>query len=332
MVVVLKDALGVGAGTSADLTVALVARDRFARYLDCEFEKNYSVDDDPTSGRAELEDVFLDRVDTRLKATLESTVEGPMSRILRSLMGAEAITTPGGGILSRDHTITLADTVPTNGRLSFEKKVGTSSHAFAAPGIVNKVEHVFDQSGMSRWTVEAVCGKPEYVAAATAVTLPGVATRLSRRMATTTLFGLADNALAVRGGRWSLERVLDEDDFTINSLFRRDAEYTRFKARWSLDVLYVNADQARRAWGSATATSPQDTVAYYAAKIVHAHPTVIEGALKYQVTADFPRSHIMVSKPQRAGEQIVMRVDGTATYDSGTSKAADVVLRNTQTS
>lgn len=326
-----RGAFGVGNQTGADLTVATVARDRFARYFDAEFAMAYEADEDPTSGRSETEEVFLDRVAASLDFTIEGSVEGVLTRLLKSLFGTDTITTPGGGILTRDHTITVADTLGTAGRLSFEKKVGTSSHAFIANGVVQRLRVGFDQAGQMRFAGRALCGKPQYLAAATAVTLPTAATRLSRRMGTFTLFGLADNALKVRSGFLEYERVLDEEDFTTDNLFRRDAEYGAFRARWELQVLYENADQVRRMWGSATETEPKTTPAYYDATVKYEHPTVIEGALKYGLTAKFPRSHIRVSAPLPAKDVIVQTIRGTAVYDTVTAKAADAVVRNTVT-
>lgn len=324
----IKTALGVGVQTGADLTAALVARSRFARSFELDFQKHYEIELDPSAGRAELEEVILDRVDAKLTGVLDGSVEGPLTWLYRSLLGTDTITTPAGGVNSRDHTITLSDALTSNSRLSLEKKVGTRAQAFNANGVVRMLECQFNQQGMLRHSFEALCGKPS-TAASTAVTLPGLATRLSRRMGTFTLFGLADNTLKVRGGSWRLERVLDDEDFTATSLFRRDAEYGELRATWEAQVLYEDEDQVKRMWGGTGQTDPKDTAAYYAAKFKFEHPTVIEGVLKYGVTADFPRSSIQVTKPQRAKNVILQTIRGTATYDASTTKAVDIVIRNT---
>lgn len=327
----IKGFLGAGVQASGDLTAALVARSRFVPFVEAEFTESRNEQGLPSSRRAEVSEFALDRYDLRLDATLEPTTEGPITMLAKSLLGASASAAEGGTLSPQPykHTITLADTVPAAGRVSLEKRFGTLNEAEASNFIANRLRFDFAQEGFARWQVGAIGSKPERVATATTPTLPTVTTLVSRIMGTIDIAGVTN--VPVRSGHWEITRPLDEGDFSVNSQFRRDAQYRGpLEATWEVQLLFENMDWLRRFWDSATATQPGTESKYYDAKLSFKRPDVIAGTVKHTIEAHLPRSFIRRHQKRIPGsDMIVQTLRGEGTYDTATTKAVDVVIINT---
>jgi hypothetical protein len=321
-------ALGVGQQASAaKLSAATVAPTRFNRFHENEFTVQHNEEFDPTSGATEPEEVALGSFDVRARGTLEGSVEGAIGFLLHSVMGSVSVANEGAGTpQGKKATYTFANTIPNAGRVSLEQKMGTASDALRMNAMVTKMRYDFTQPGFSRWMYEAIGGKLERIASATAVTLPGVATLLGQKMHTITFDGVT--TLVVRSGWWEVERPGMVPEHVVTSRTADDAEYGEAAARFELEVIYENMDQIRRGFfGSATGTGPEDAATKRAVKIVAQHPTVFDGGTaKFESTFDFDKVFLTgVSAPLRGRDVIVQRITGRA-IKSANNK---VVLVNT---
>lgn len=329
-----KAHVGVGKQAGAVLLRdALVPRDRFSNFYEAEFIPDRRVDEERTSARAELEEVGLDEYDLRLRGVMEGSTEGILTRLLYSLLGGKA-SAQQGATAAYKHTLTVADTVPVDARLSFEKKLGTMSAAEAANGIVREVTLDFTRAGFLRIGFEALCGKHEEVSP-TAATLPARTTLLTRRGAGQTggLMTIAGEASTrVRGGTITLRRALEEDDFDLLSQFRADAEYGDVMATFNVSLGFRDNKFMKLFWGSAAAVAPSDESAYYNTQIAFARPDVIASTFRHLLQVNMPRVFLKPpSRPLRGAQFITQQVEGIAVYKSADSKAVDVEVTNTQT-
>lgn len=332
-----KGFLGIGKqSTNVKLRDALVARDRFSQFYECDWQDNRNVERDPSSARATIEEVAIDNYDLQLVGVLGPSTEGVLSRMWYSLMGAKA-SAQQGATAAYLHTLSEADSVPNDGMLSAEKRFGTLAESEAANIVVKKMGIDFTQAGFLRHPFEAVAGKPERIQPATTATLPAVSTFLARKyaghaQAFMTIAGVA--TAPVLSGRVDAMRAVDEDDFDVLSNYRRYAEYGALTAEFSVQLKFEDMSYLRRFWGGASLNTPADPdePVYYATKIGFVKPTVIASTFRHSEIVDMPRAHLSkVSKPVRGKEGIVQTVEGFATYDSGTTKAFDVQVLNTQT-
>lgn len=332
MVNAFKGYLGAGkSGAVTDLSFAAVARDRFARYVDCDWRQSNGEELDPNSGRAEVEEAFLGPLEASIDFTLEGSMEGILGYLLRSIFGA-ASSAQQGGTAAYLHTYTVADTHAAGGRLTFEKKYGASAQSLVGNGVINRLRYDFTQRGMVRIGGTALTANPAFNGSPTAATLPAAnVTRLSQYMHALTFDG---GSVPVRQGFVEYVRGNDEDDFTATSRARRDAELGSFMANTEFELQFTDLTHLRRFWGAASATGPGDVPAYYPFSLVGTHPTDIVGAAghKYTLTHTLPKLYLQeVSIPLRSKDVIIQTVRGTATYDAATSAAATVTLKNSQT-
>lgn len=327
-----KGYLGAGkAASGTDLGFSAAARDRFCRFIDLELTEANQEELDPTSGRAEPEAAFLGPFDTRIRGTLEGTTEGLIGYLLRSLFGTVA-SAQQAATTAYLHTFTLADTLPSASRLTLEARYGTKAEAEVVNAVVKSMRYDFSNRGLLRWGFEALGALPTYTSTPTSATLAAAGTtHLSQQMHTFTLFGATRK---IRSGSIEIDHGNDEDDFTATSRARQDAEYGALRATFDLEVLFADLADHRRFWGGATLTTPADVPSYYAVNVKAEHPTEIVGAAGHKYTAefDFPKAFLTgVTKPMRGRDAIVQRIQGTAVYDSATTKAVDVKVKSTQT-
>lgn len=327
----------IGTGKQAgqvDLEAALVARDRFSRFYEAEWQHNRQFDEEPTSGRAELEEVGLDQYDLRFRGTIEGSTEGILTRLLYSLMGAKA-SAQQDATAAYLHTLTVADTVPVDARLSFEQRLGTLAESLASNGIVRELTIDFTRPGFLRFPFEALCGKPERLTSPTAATLPAVSTLLTRRGAGLTggLMTIGGEASAkVRSGTITLRRMLEEDDFGVLSQYRLDAEYGQIVAMFNVNLGFRDTVMLRKFWGGTAQNSPSDSMTYYATNLAFTRPDVIATTHRHLIDVNMPRSYLKPpSKPFRAGQFVAQTVEGAMTWDSATGKGVEVKVKNTQT-
>jgi hypothetical protein len=326
--------LGAGKQSGAALLRdALVARDRFSRFYTAEFVEDARIDQEPTSARPEVEEIGIDAFDVRLNATLDGSTEGILSRAWYSLLGAKA-SAQQAATAAYKHTLSRANTVPNDARLSFELKQGTLAQSDAANGIVNEIRVDFTQQGHLRHHISALCGPTEEVSP-TSETLPLVNTLLTRRGAGLTdgLMTIAGEAAArVRSGTITVRRALEEDDFDVLSQFRADAEYGALLASFSVTLGFRDKTLSKKFWGGTGLTKRGDTPAYYNSAFAFARPDVIASTFRHMEKVNMPRTHLTkVSKPFTAGGAVAQTVEGIAVYDAATTKAIDVELVNSQT-
>lgn len=127
-----KGFLGIGKQSSnVKLRDALVVRDRFHQFYDCDFKEGRKVDAEATSGRAEIESVAIDEYDLQLTGVLGPSCEGILTRMWYSLLGAKASAQQAVTVAYK-HTLSAADRLPNDGMLSAEKRFGTLAESEAA--------------------------------------------------------------------------------------------------------------------------------------------------------------------------------------------------------
>lgn len=324
-----KGALGVGfhASSLSDLRQTLVARAYWSRVHDIEVTHDDGAEFDPTSGRSVAEGVVPGDYDVRIKATLEGSTEGVVPVLARSLMGT-AFTDTTVGTTGKQHTTQEADTMPlAGGRFSYESILGTAGVSEQGNGACTELGFNLDQAGYAKWNCGIIGSSPAYNASPTTPTLPSHLTRLARRKTTFTLDGAATHV--VRNCNWNLKREGMEDDYDVASHQRRDFSYGEFIPTFDAEITFVNADNFRRFWGSATATVPGTTPVLYPVNIKTERYDVIPGGTAvHTAMLDMPAVKLTkVGTPIRSRDGIRQQVAGRGVYD-GSTYAAKLTMIN----
>jgi hypothetical protein len=322
-----KGFLGVGKQTGSNLRAAKVARTEYARFRELEITENQNEAIDPTSGRRGPESVALGNYDARIRGVLEGTTEGPIVRLLLSVLGGTDTVT-NVGTTGREHDVSVGDTLGSFSRLTAEARYGTNAESELVNFLCSLLRFKLDQQGYAWWEFEGLASSPEYLATPSTPTLPAIPTLLNSRTTTFTFDGV--NTHVVRNLSVELKNHADEDDFDLSSRQRREAEYGELEATFDAELVFANMTNQRRFWGGAALTAPSDVDVYYPVTIVNERTDVIPGGTaKHGVSYSFPKARITcMSTPQQGKDQVRQRVTGRAIFDSATSKDLTAKITN----
>lgn len=328
-----KGFLGVGyhASSQTDLRQAVVARAYFNRFHDLDVQHKQGEEMDPTSGRSEAESVSLGNYDLQATGTLESSTEGCVPLLARSLMGG-AFADSTVGTTGKQHLLQIADTVPSNARLSCEVRYGTNAESITFNAVCKSLGFKLDSAGYAKWPFKLVGSTPTYLGTPTTPTFPDPLTLLSQRNTTFTFDGATTHI--ARNLSWSLERKLDEDDYDVTSRQRRDAGYGDFIATFDAELSFQTLAQFRRFWGGSSATTPADTDTEFAVNISTARSDVIAGGTaKHTAELDLPKAFLTaVGNPMKGKDAIRQKVQGRSIYSASSTYGAQLKLISTVSS
>lgn len=324
--------LGVGLQTGTDLKAAKVASAYWTAYHELDFQERRGEQFDPTSRRSAPEGASLGNYDVQVRGVLEASTEGALVPLLHSVLGG-AHSTATVGTTGKRHTLPAAEYVPTSGRLTMERRLGTLAKSQRCNAIVKRVTFDATQPAYARIPFEAVGSKAEILDPASTATLPAANTVLSQKATTFTLDSLT--TWQVRNFRWDVARVLDEDDYVVTDQHRRDAEYGDLVATIDAEAVLPDLDVYERFFGANGATAPTDTEAFYDCSIETKRNDVIAGGTaNHGIKFNAPKLFLTAGPPlqARGREPVLTRIQGQAVYDTVSSKAVDVEVTNSVSS